>query len=223
MQETSPENKPKKDFNAAYLPLITPTRDNTMDDQLTLNLISVAQKLGKEYVRVTATASTIHAARTEGFTMLKLSAYNSLGYKDLESARGFMVDSDIRWDGTENDKIAEEARKADEKKYNFVVPYRIKGDVSILIKTVNTEPQSYHRVSTQQYVSEWENYQECDVAGLGFYYGDLPLNYKFNFDHGYGEDMNFFLDNKVRPKVVNAITIGHIKKMWLGVKEVKYL
>ena len=212
----------KKPFNDLYLPMLTPTRDNTMDDQLTLNLISIAQLLQKEYVRVTATASTIHAARTESFRLLHKSIVNQLGYSDVDTVRGIMTDSDIRWDATENSKIVEEMKKADKENYNFVVPYRIRDDVSILAKTVNTNPQAYHRIPLTQYLTEWENYQECDVGGLGFYYGDLPLKYEFHFTL-YGEDMNFFLDNKIKPKVVNSISISHIKKMMLGLRELRYL
>jgi hypothetical protein len=213
--------KGKKPFNDLYLPMLTPTRDNTMDDQLTLNCISIAQMLKKEYIRVTATASTIHAARSEAFRLLKKSIKEQLGY-DVSNVRGMLVDSDIRWDGSENSRIVEEMKKADEGKYNFVLPYRIRDEVSILSKTVNTNPQAYHRIPIMQYLTEWENYKDADVAGLGFYYGDLPLDYVFHFTD-YGEDMNFFLDNNIKPKVVNSINIFHVKKMLLGLRDVRYL
>ena len=220
-EKPNPVQLDKKSFNSLYIPMITPTRDNLVDDQLTLNLISIAQMLKKEYVRVTATASTIHIARTEGFKLLKR-AIAGMGYPDTNTLRGFMVDSDIRWDASENEKIAQEVRKADQEGYSFVVPYRIRDNTSLLSPTVDTDPVVYHAIPIAVYFAEWKNYQPADVAGLGFYYGDLPLDYQFRFTE-YGEDMNFFLDNRIKPKVVKTINLFHVKKMLLGLKEVRYL
>jgi hypothetical protein len=58
-------------------------------------------------------------------------------------------------------------------------------------------------------------YDQIAMAGLGFYYGDLPLNYKFHADGKpyLGEDLNFFFDNPdIKPRVA-PVQLKHLKVM----------
>ena len=68
---------------------------------------------------------------------------------------------------------------------------------------------------TNEEVDKMENYAPVEYSGLGFYYGDLPLNYKFHSDD-MGEDFYFFKENHLELRLAKNIKLLHVKSIPLG-------
>ena len=50
-------------------------------------------------------------------------------------------------------------------------------------------------------------------TGLGFVYGDIPLNYTFHADNN-GEDFYYFYDNKIQLHYAKWISLAHNKSIF---------
>ena len=121
--------------------------------------------------------------------------------------RGFLLDSDIYFVDT-MDKLAAEMKNADEKHKNFIAPYKDKmqqWNVWVANKRLDKLDGFYGKVISQ--------------AGLGFYYGDIPVSYRFHMvlnhdgDSTDGEDIIFFNENrKLKPYLAN-LKLAHMKVM----------
>jgi hypothetical protein len=75
------------------------------------------------------------------------------------------------------------------------------------------ENGSLYTVEETRQLRPWDRVAN---AGLGFYYGWLPLDYKFHEDGAFGgEDLNFFWDNPwIEPRVF-GLALKHIKSVEL--------
>jgi hypothetical protein len=60
-------------------------------------------------------------------------------------------------------------------------------------------------------VRAMKDWQKINAAGLGFYYGDLPLTYDFHFTN-HGEDLNFFIENKINLRIVTSLSLYHMRE-----------
>ena len=151
----------------------------------------------------------IHASCV-GYDRVRTSAFQEAkanlekqGIKD-DVVRGFLIDDDILL--TDEDALHDAVQLADKNHWNIVAPYRTKhGRVCICDETGTM-------LSVEQF-AKLGPYANIPLAGLGFYYGDIPLNYVFHADGKpfAGEDLNFFYDNKhLQPKVA-PIPNKHLK------------
>ena len=137
----------------------------------------------------------------------------------VKVARGFLLDDDIRI--IDQKALEKVLARADANQWNIVAPYRaLNGRLSIL-KTI--PPQSNGtstEMLTEDELHEIHPWDRIQLAGLGFYYGDIPLDYIFHEGNPYvGEDLNFFHENKYLETRLAPLYVEHIKQTVLpGVK-----
>jgi hypothetical protein len=137
--------------------------------------------------------------------------------KRYGKGRGFIIDYDIKFPASHLQKLVDAMKKADERHLNIVSPYFIPlKDVTDPWTPVKQGIVSYlHRDGTpftKKEMLDLKDWKRIEVAGLGFYYGDIDPNYKFREMSGEsgGEDINFFLDNKI-PVYHVDLAISHLK------------
>ncbi len=79
----------------------------------------------------------------------------------------------------------------------------------------------YNIDMTDEEIHKLRNYDRVDCAGLGFYYGWVPLDYKFHTDL-VGEDFYFYLENKLELRFAKKIRLDHRQTCWLRPSEMTY-
>jgi hypothetical protein len=123
--------------------------------------------------------------------------------------RGLLLDDDIWVDDAQ--ELAAIFTTADANGWNIVGPYML-ADKSMSILTPPTEPGGNPHRMTVEEVADLDEYSNIWAAGLGFYYGDLPLEYKFHEGNPWvGEDLNFFCDNPQLETRVAPMRVLHAK------------
>jgi hypothetical protein len=134
-----------------------------------------------------------------------------------DKVRGFLLDDDICF--VEQPSLEAAIRKADQNGWNLVGAYRTKTGRFSLIKIVPPKPSgTTTEMMLEADLAEIKPYQEIPsgMAGLGFYYGDIPLDYEFREGNPYtGEDLNFFNDNKQLHPRLAPLFLEHLKQMRL--------
>lgn len=140
---------------------------------------------GKNPVYLQAAGAGYAAVRTASFALTKDT------FSDVSTLRGVMLDDDIWLDDAEALKAAMDT--ADEHGWNIVIPYMLADRSFSILSPV--EDGLVHKM-TEAEVADLDEYQPIWAAGLGFYYGDIPLDYRFHEGSPYvGEDVNFFVEN----------------------------
>ena len=190
------------DLNNLFSVLV-PSPDGKMDVSTIINLYDVSFGLNKKPMFVQSMATGLLFARTEIFSIL-----NNITQKIM--IRGLMIDSDIVIPMSSVIDITKRIKQADNENFSFVIPYPIPNGASVYVKE-----KTIRQVNT---IEELDKMKVCDASGLGFYYGDLPLTYRFRNDNKMGEDINFFLDNDIKPKVFSDIEILHNKPLKMGIR-----
>lgn len=134
--------------------------------------------------------------------------------------RGFLLDDDIRF--VDQPALEHVIQTADKNSWNVVAPYRTKTGRFSIIKTIPPRPSgTTTEMLTEAELAEIKPYSEIEMAGLGFYYGDIPLDYEFREGNPYtGEDLNFFHDNKQLHPRLAPLFLEHLKV--LGLPGAKY-
>ena len=206
------QNKSINRFNESYIPVfeITPAGNGNITTVLTL--IDTILTKNKNYIWSQSNAGTIAEARTEVFLAMK-KTLDYMGYKE-NKIRGFIIDSDIVLHPKYTDTLIKNINLADELRYSFVVPYRVNDETDI-IKPDGT------KLSFEEY-NKIDNLSTVYAAGLGFYYGDIILDYQFHYDK-MSEDINYMVDNKIEVRLCKEIELYHTKKVMLGMKGNVYL
>ena len=200
--------------------------DGRGDVETFLNLGDLADRLNREMLFINSSASGIERARTYAFRVLKdglkklgdespENKWKKLSVKAPEKVRGFWVDSDIRLE-TDAMVLKQEIEDADRENYSFSVAYPQLSMSDIIVSENDVE-----RVLMPGEVKNMPNRSKILASGLGFYYGDLYLDYTFRFT-GYGEDVNYFLDNKIDLRLVNSVEVSHVKPMRLTLNGVMF-
>lgn len=175
---------------------------NGMTFQKIQDAIAMAQKRHL-YMNITRTGITI--SRTTGVELLRSF------FPDAKSVRGWMIDSDVEivdMDGKVSQRIASAMARADREKTNFIIPYAsVSADTGVLPGLWHS---SLHKYTLEDYHSlkDWDT---VGLAGLGMYYGEIPLNYVFHEDKGVGEDFAFFMDNNIELHVLKSVITRHHK------------
>ena len=186
-------------------PVLIPTLDGSADVSTIHVLDTVIRGLNREPVYITSMGNKgISNTRTWLFKSVKR-LFEANGFKS-NVARGFIIDSDICLLGPDSQKIFNYVLDADTEKRNFVIPYNFpSGQISVFKENENKNLEMLDRGD------KLPEFTKC--AGLGFYYGDIPLDYVFHNDVYAGEDVYFFLDNfkLEQNKVVKDIKLLHKK------------
>lgn len=193
---------PKTKPGVKVCPVICPTRDEqgavARSVAVLWNVIFATQRLP---CYVHASCFGYDRVRTNSFEEARK-------YVDSDNVRGFLIDDDILL--TNEDALFDAVKIADQNKWNIVAPYRTKGGHICVCYETGT-------MMTVEQFAKLEPYAEIPMAGLGFYYGDIPLKYKFHADGKpfAGEDLNFFYDNpQLKPRVA-PIPNKHLKVIGL--------
>lgn len=197
-----------------YFITLTPCSDGKLFFENIAALQWISINLNKAWLPVSSSVSGITAARQYCFDVLA-------EFFKTTSIRGLWLDSDIRI--MDQAATLEAIRYADEHNINIVGNY-LRGTVGQEDNTV------YHRQKftsedgsivekfdiayTNDEIDKMPNYSKVDFAGLGFYYGYLPLTYNFMRDR-MGEDFHFYYDNKLDIRLAKQVQLAHRKSQWL--------
>jgi hypothetical protein len=120
-------------------------------------------------------------------------------------ARGFMIDDDILLKSDMQKQLAIAIKTADEFGWNFISPYRTRDGFTSIAKA-NGDLMNVEEVRSLRPFDRVPN------GGLGFYYGDLPLSYRFHEDGIFGgEDLNFFHENPQLEIRCVDLNLQHLK------------
>ena len=201
------DNKSNKSDKSIYsiCPVLIPTVNGSADVSTIHVLDTVIRGLNREPVFITSMGNKgISNTRTWLFESVKR-LLEANGFKD-KVARGFIIDSDICLLGPDSQKVFNYVLEADAQKRNFVIPYNFpSGQISVFKENENKNLIMLDKGDALP------DYTKC--AGLGFYYGDIPLDYVFHNDVNAGEDVYFFLDNfkLEQNKVIKDIRLLHKK------------
>jgi hypothetical protein len=191
-----------------YMPVLIPSLDRRASIETISSVVSAIIAYGKNPLVLLSSDSGLLLSRTANFMHLS-------DLLKTNKARGFMIDSDITYI---SGNILEYIKRADKEGISFVAPYRIffNGQIKYALSLNGVD------VIGEEYFRKLEDWQELKAAGLGFYYGDLPLDYTFKLSgevkkgaHITGEDFNFFLDNNIKPRLAKNIVLGHLKQIVL--------
>lgn len=144
--------------------------------------------------------------QSHGYAFVRSGVFRNLrdGYK-LPIIRGMMIDDDILLKSDQQQQLAIAIDTADKFGWNFISPYRTR-DGYVAVARENGD------LLRPDEVVAMTPFDRIANGGLGFYYGDLPLDYKFHEDGTFGgEDLNFFHDNpQLEPRIVN-LNLRHLK------------
>ena len=193
---------PKVRPGVKVVPVICPTRDEqgavARSVAVLWNVIFGTQRL----------PCYVHAS-CYGYDRVRTSSFQEARkYVDADVVRGFLIDDDILL--TDEDALFDAVKIADQNHWNIIAPYRTKHNHICVCDETGT------MLSIEQF-SKLGPYANVPMAGLGFYYGDIPLTYSFHADGKpfAGEDLNFFYDNpQLKPKVA-PIPNKHLKVIGL--------
>jgi len=191
-----------------YMPILIPTLDRRAAVETISAVVSAGIAYGKNPLVILSSDSGLLLSRSVNF-------FNLSEMLKINKTRGFMIDSDIAYI---SGNIVEYIKRADKERVSFVAPYRIifKGQIKYALSLDGIN------VIDEEEFKKLNDWQEIKTAGLGFYYGDLPLDYTFRLSgevkkgaHITGEDFNFFLDNNIKPRLAKNIVLGHLKQIVL--------
>ena len=205
-QEIKPlPSQPIGDSGRILVPVICPTREyQGAPAQSIATIWNALWCLNREPAYVQAGAHGYAFVRNSTMQQLK-KTWNK------EVLRCLLIDDDIMI--TQQEALMEAILMADRWGWNFVSPYRVK-DGKVTICHANGV------MMTQDEYLKITSWDIVENAGLGFYYGDVPLDYVFHEGGKHaGEDLNFFADNPwIKPRFVDLGLI-HLKVMPLGLHE----
>jgi hypothetical protein len=189
---------PKTQPGVKVVPVICPTRDEQGAVGRTVAVLwNAIFASGRLPCYVHASCIGYARVRTDSFKEARK-------YVDADVVRGFLLDDDILL--TDEDALFDAVKIADQHGWNIVAPYRTKHNRVCLTDETGV------MLSLEQF-SKLQPYAPIPMAGLGFYYGDIPLTYEFHADGKpfLGEDLNFFYDNpQLKPRVA-PIPNKHLK------------
>lgn len=121
--------------------------------------------------------------------------------------RGIMIDDDILLKSEHQNDLRLAIETADRFHWNFVAPYRVRDGFTSIARENGS-------LLTPEEVRIKAPFDRVDNAGMGFYYGDIPLTYKFHESGVFGgEDLNFFHENPDLQIRMVDLQLKHLKVM----------
>jgi hypothetical protein len=124
-----------------------------------------------------------------------------------DSVRAFWLDDDIEIDKSfEPWRLAKAILVADYKGLNLIGNYKNEFGKNLL-KTTDAVNLSDNEIAG------FQDFQELPgiIGGLGFYYGDVPVNYSFNLSRV--DDWQFYLDSFIKLNFLNIPLLHNKKKI----------
>ena len=180
-------------------PILTPSSSYRGAVAMTLmSLIHVARILKREVVYIQGDYKGYVFAVNNLFHNAKKVLHENI-------TRGMIIEDDIYFSNP--DKLIDAIKTADENNWNIVAPYRVPGG----LWTITDDEGAY----TDERKNKLKDWDVVKLAGLGFYYGDIPLDYEFTEVGKYqGHDLNFYNDNNIELRYVD-FGLKHIKTVML--------
>lgn len=225
------ETAPQTYKDSEFFIILMPSKTRKFFINTAFILSGIKEDLDRKLLVVTSGAPTFEGARTACLLQLK-EELDSKGIEHGPTVRALWIDDDVLIDEPIG-RVSEIIRKSDELGANIVANYRIPWKGQMIVNAIgiadgNGNP---HFASNEQ-IAALKNFDMLPMgshSGLGFYYGDVNLNYAFHYDHAtyeeiskaksfadmpHAEDVNFFLDNKIQLSYVD-IKLRHEKIMLL--------
>ena len=192
-----------------YMPIVICTPDERSIAITIKELTEIGYLIGKNPALFVSSQTGILQARQS--SLQQVANYFAL------TPRGFIIDSDV-WLQSSTDVTINYIKRADEEHCSFVGAYlEPTGTLALQVKRGE-------KLTQEQYKS-LPDWSPVAMAGLGFYYGDIPLDYTFKFDAnivtggGLGEDFHFFNDHpQYNTKLAKGIKLAHMKYVPLVIK-----
>jgi hypothetical protein len=197
--------------------LLIPTLDGEAHAQTLSMLDQLPRIFDKQPFTSFATDRGIPAARTSLVDCLRISL-DKLGVKHNGVARALCWDSDIVIPPEyEIGTLADAIKKADGNGWNLVGNYKVRLSkkhpwTNVLMHKAEFGQKRFYTDEEIAALKDFEPLPDT-VSGLGFYYGDVWLDYKYHYDQAHPEDVGFFEDNEVPLRFLN-IPLFH-KKSYL--------
>ncbi len=182
-----------------------PTLNSMVDFYSVGVLHDIHAYMQKSKIAISSDKFGVLQARSHILEMIKEN-FDKYGIEYGEYIRMLWVDSDIRINETAQ-TLAEKFKIADEKGLNLIANYKNTwtngGFINVLSKT---NDKGTYTTLTDDELNSLQDMQELPqgwVGGLGFYYGLVPIDYRFHFErydkgdgkvHEFGEDIAFFRD-----------------------------
>lgn len=194
--------------------LLVPTAGGKGDIQTLWRLAALPNMMGKRFFPLTVSGRGCTDARTVALEDLKIQL-DRMGVIHKGKIRGMFWDDDLIIRPTYNVRtLAESIVEADKHAWNLVGNYRTLQDGDTVIANVLMH-HKYGAATVSYTDEEIASLKNLDplpdtVSGLGFYYGDISLDYKFHWD-SIPEDLNFFIDNKLALRF-SDVQLLHEKK-----------
>ena len=199
--------------------VLTPTRDKFRGCRWSVHAVHAAARLlslDVEYYELDR--RSLIECRNDLLELVKQA------HPQEDSLRLFWLDDDVLVPNSED--LANFLYNAENLHYNLVAPYRTIQPTCIVHGVENwsegkctctfsychkpDEPSMY----TREEVSKLKPFAQIEFAGLGCYFGEMPLNYKFRLtpEGEQTEDLNFFVDH---PEIVirhYPLKLRHLKE-----------
>lgn len=141
-----------------------------------------------------------------GYAFVRAGVFRQLreAYK-MPIIRGFMIDDDILLKSDQQQNLASAIETADKFQWNFISPYRTRDGYTSIARENGD-------LLRPDEVMALAPFDRVGNGGLGFYYGNLPLDYKFHEGGVFGgEDLNFFHENPDLQLRCVPIQLRHLK------------
>lgn len=198
--------------------IIMPTAGGKADIETLWKWSTIPVFLNKRLFPVTVYNKGISASRTGGFNAAK-NALDKMGVKHGGKIRALLLDDDIILPRNLDLNIIVDAfKKADENNWNLIANYRVQhtatenGMVNVMMKRRKNDQYSFYSDDDLAKLKTFDELPDT-VSGLGFYYGEINLDYQFHYDDR-PEDINFFRDNKIQLRYLD-LRLYHEKKIYI--------
>jgi hypothetical protein len=198
--------------------IIVPTAAGKADIETIFKLSTIPVFLNKRLFPVISYNKGISASRTNAFNLAK-NNLDRMGVKHGGKIRALLWDDDLLLPRNLDLRIVVDTfKKADENNWNLIANYRVQhtatenGMVNVMMKRKKDDQYSFY---SDEELSKLKTFDELPdtVSGLGFYYGEINLDYQFHYDDR-PEDINFFRDNKIPLRYLD-LRLYHEKKIYI--------
>lgn len=198
--------------------IIMPTAGGKADIETLWKWSTIPVFLNKRLFPVTVYNKGISASRTAAFNTAK-NTLDKMGVKHGGKIRALLLDDDIILPRNLDLNIIVNAfKKADENNWNLIANYRVQhtatesGMVNVMMKRRKDDQYSFYSDEDLVKLKTFDELPDT-VSGLGFYYGEINLDYQFHYDDR-PEDINFFRDNKIPLRYLD-LRLYHEKKIYI--------
>lgn len=193
------KSQPINDKGEIEVPVVCATRDfQGAVAETVVTLWNVLFAMGR---------SPVYAQfQSHGYAFVRAGLFRDLlKVYEKDVIRGLMIDDDILLKNDQQNNLRLAIETADRFGWNFVAPYRVRDGFTSIARENGD-------LLTPAEVKAMKPFDRVANGGLGFYYGDLPLTYRFHEDGVFGgEDLNFFHDNPQLDVRIVDLQLRHLK------------